>query len=266
MILCRRSSAARTSSSRKARSAQSAALAAARRLPLSQREISCTLSLPATRPKVLARRMVEPTSPKPTFSVVIPTSGRRTAIRALASVVPQLEDGDEVLLIRSDAGDWGDSARNSAMERARGTHLLFLDDDDVHTPRALAIIRDFAREHPGRIGIFRMRYEQPLHKYGQIRWTDPELRWANVGTPMFVVPNLEGKLGRWDSAGYTGDWDFIRETVSLQGEPIFRNEVVARLQPLRAWVVPWAIVRPWLLAIPGALAVRGLVRKALSRS
>jgi glycosyltransferase involved in cell wall biosynthesis len=156
------------------------------------------------------------------FSVIVPTAGRGTLLGTLESIVGQLEPGDEVIVLRDGAGDWGHSARNAAMPRAKGTHLLFQDDDDQYANGAIAEMRRFAREQPDRIGIFRMRYLD-----GRLLWADPELRYKNVGTPTFLIPNVPGKLGRWESDGKRdGDYVFIEETVALQGEPVFCDHVV----------------------------------------
>ena len=157
------------------------------------------------------------------FSVIVPTAGRRTLLGSLESIVGQLEPGDEVIVLRDSSGDWGHSARNDAMPRAKGTHLLFQDDDDQLANGAIAEMRRFAREQPDRIGIFRMRYLD-----GRLLWADPELRYKNVGTPTFLIPNVPGKLGRWESDGKRdGDYCFIEETAALQGDPVFCDHVVA---------------------------------------
>ena len=170
---------------------------------------------------------------RPTFSIIIPTAGRPTLAATLASVTPQLEAGDEILVIRSDDGDWGAIARNSAVERARGTHLLFMDDDDEYTPEALRAMRKFAADHPHKIGIFRMRWEfWHLGTYGRVLWETPELRINNVSSQMFLVPNLPGKVASWDPE-YGHDYRFILNTVALQGDPLFCDTLVARIRPDR---------------------------------
>ena len=160
------------------------------------------------------------------FSVIVPTAGRGTLLGTLESIVGQLEPGDEVIVLRDSSGDWGHSARNDAMPRAKGTHLLFQDDDDQYANGAIAEMRRFAREQPDRIGIFRMRYLD-----GRLLWADPELRYKNVGTPTFLIPNVPGKLGRWESDGKRdGDYVFIEETVALQGDPVFCDHVVTHVR------------------------------------
>ena len=83
---------------------------------------------------------------EPTFSIVVATSGRPTLNRTLSSIAPQLEPGDEIIVVCDDTGDAGDTARMDAMPRATGSHLTFIDDDDVYAPDALEKMRRFARE------------------------------------------------------------------------------------------------------------------------
>jgi glycosyltransferase involved in cell wall biosynthesis len=164
-----------------------------------------------------------------TFSIIVGTAGRKTLMRTLRSITPQLEPGDELFVIRDDSGDAGDTPRNQTMHRAAGSHLLFMDDDDVYTRGALAKMRRFADENPGRIGIFRMQYT-----VGPKRWQVPELKNRNVSTQIFLVPNVPGKLGVWEHRGTVhGDYTFIEETARLQGEPIFVDEVTVRVRPIR---------------------------------
>ena len=182
---------------------------------------------------------------EPTLSIIVPTRGRKTLERTLRSISGQLQPGDEVIVLRDETGDSGDSARMSGMERARGTHLAFMDDDDVYRPGALEKMRRFARDNPGRIGLFKMQ-----HPVGTTHWRDgePVLRYANVSTQNFLIPNLPGRLGRWTDRPprpgggvYDGDYAFIARTVELQGEPLFVDEVTVLARPVRnpvwlAWI------------------------------
>ena len=164
-----------------------------------------------------------------TFTIIVGTGGRKTLRRTLKSITSQLEPGDELFLLRDESGDAGDTPRNQTMHRAAGSHLLFMDDDDVYVPGAFAKMRRFADENPGRIGIFRMRYTS-----GPDRWRVPELKNRNVSTQIFLVPNVPGKLGVWEHRGTVhGDYVFIEETARLQGEPVFVDEVTVRVRPIR---------------------------------
>jgi hypothetical protein len=189
------------------------------------------------------------TDPEPTLSIIVGTAGRPTLSRTLASITPQLRPGDEIMILCDDSGDAGDTPRMDAMPRASGTHLSFLDDDDVYAPDALEMMRRFAREHPGRIGIFKME-----HVVGTTHWRkdEPVLRYANVSTQTFLVPNVPGKLGRWEEQPrphdpektYAGDYMFLTETIRLQGqEPVFVDEVTVYVRPVGLLRRLWARAR-----------------------
>jgi glycosyltransferase involved in cell wall biosynthesis len=189
-----------------------------------------------------------------TLSIIVGTGGRATLVRALKSIALQLVPGDEVMIVRDDSGDAGDTPRNDAMPRARGTHLAFLDDDDVYVPDALAKMRRFAEENPGRIGIFKLEYAA-----GNRRWVDPVLRYKNVSTQTFLVPNVPGKLGCWEREGrVAGDYRFIEATAKLQGDPIFVDEVTVLARPQNP------IRRTWTRARYRA-ALRTRARRTLAR-
>jgi glycosyltransferase involved in cell wall biosynthesis len=182
---------------------------------------------------------------EPTLSIIVATRGRKTLKRTLRSISRQLQPGDEVLVLCDDSDDAGDTARMKAMPQAVGSHLAFIDDDDVYAPGALEKMRRFARENPGRIGIFKMK-----HPVGTTHWREgePVLRYANVSTQTFLVPNVPQKLGRWQAGRprpgggvYAGDYVFITETAELQGEPVFVDEVTVLARPVRnplrlAWI------------------------------
>jgi glycosyltransferase involved in cell wall biosynthesis len=162
-----------------------------------------------------------------TFSVIVPTRGRKSLNETLASVAEQLEPGDEVLIRCSNDEDYGNAARQSLIERARGTHLVFMDDDDQFARGALRTMRSFALEHPGRIGIFRMRYDN-----GLVLWSDPVVRLGNLSTQMLCIPNTPGALGRFESSDFPrhADFEFLRSATAHHGDPIFRTEIVALIR------------------------------------
>jgi glycosyltransferase involved in cell wall biosynthesis len=197
------------------------------------------------------------------LSIVVPTLGRSTLRRTLDSIAPQLDAGDEVLVVADATGDVdgaratveglddgrfglelcadpspgaGNAQRRHGIGRARGTHLAFIDDDDVYEPGALELMRSSA---DGRPVVFRM--DATAVGLG-VLWAEPVLRYANVGTPMFVVPNDPGRLGEWAPCrGPDGsDFSFITGCCERMGEPVWREEVVARVRPgAGAEAFPW---------------------------
>jgi glycosyltransferase involved in cell wall biosynthesis len=179
------------------------------------------------------------------LSVIVPTLGRDTLAATLESIVPQLAQGDEVIVvadgpqptaaaivrtIRSDDVRYfahgpthvkGNSQRNAGIAGATGDYLLFMDDDDVYVAGALDMIRDAARAEAGRSFVFRM------DNYGTILWRARRLSYGDVGTPMFVAPNVRGAVPSWRDS----DYDFACDFVARHGPPVWREEVVAVVRP-----------------------------------
>lgn len=157
--------------------------------------------------------------------MIVPTIGRDTLQRTLDSCAA----ADEVIVVENQDGDHGYRARTAGMARAKGTHLAFLDDDDVYADGAVDLMREAACRQPV---IFRMRDART----GGLTWNQPELRFGNVGTPMFLVPRKPSKLGVWEPHNPFlrrpgGDFVFIKTTCDLMGEPVWRDEVVAVIRP-----------------------------------
>jgi glycosyltransferase involved in cell wall biosynthesis len=166
-----------------------------------------------------------------TLSIVVATTGRPTLGAAVASATSQMLPGDELLIVFDDSGDAGDSPRNRVLDSLHGTHIAFLDDDDEYRPGALEAMRRFARANPNRIGIFRI----DLGMWG-IAWARRDLMAS--GTAMYLLPNLPDKLGRFGRApglpaGRVGDYKFIVETVANLGEPVWREEVIQDIRPVK---------------------------------
>jgi glycosyltransferase involved in cell wall biosynthesis len=156
------------------------------------------------------------------LTVIVPTIGRPTLERALASC----EGADEILTDLNADDDHGYAARTRLIARATGTHLCFLDDDDVFAPGAIDAFRRHASE---RLTIFRMQYPA-----GGVIWHDPVIRFGNLGTPCLLVPNIPEKLGEWKEhahGGAGGDYVFACTTAEKMGAPVWRPEVVAHITP-----------------------------------
>ena len=81
-------------------------------------------------------------------------------------------------------------------------------------------------ENPGRVILFRMR------RYDGVLWQRPVIEEGQLGTPQFVVPNVPHKLGSWLTGDVASDFNFIRGTIQLQGEPVWDPRVICTTRPL----------------------------------
>jgi len=182
-------------------------------------------------------------APGPTITFVVPTSGRETLDRTVRSITSQFAPGDEIIVVYTDHGDGGNIGTNSAQGRAEGDWIAFMDDDDVFVPGAIAEMRGWAATNPGKIGIFRRKSDA-----WPTQWSLPELRPGNVARPLFLVPNVRGKLGEWGPNAHKSaaraaelerlgaepwsDSRFLSETAALQGaEIVFVDVVTSYAQP-----------------------------------
>jgi len=208
----------------------------------------------------------EAPGPAPTFSIVVPTLGRESLKRTIASIAGQLRSGDEILVECLVTNDGGNAARQRGIEAATSSHIIFCDDDDVFVPGAIGVMRRFAAEHPRAIGIFRRGFNA-----GPPQWREPILRAGNVQSQGFLVPNVKGKLGVWgvksrdpveqaalEARGvrHWTDVHFVNETAELQGaRVIFCDVIVGYARPER---------NP-LRRLRYRLKIRTRVRELLSR-
>lgn len=149
-------------------------------------------------------------------------------LRAFASVEDQRHEGDEIVIQLDDPPheDKGAWARNTSMKRASGTHLMFLDDDDVFLPNALADARKAIMETPTQPILFRVRY--PRDK-GLLNWRrDDGLVWGEISTLGIVLPNSP-LLPRWDGINWTNhESKFMIEAATALPKPVvLRPEIIA---------------------------------------
>lgn len=188
------------------------------------------------------------------LSVILATSGRVELAVAAWAVRQQLEAGDELLIAGGGSwgaavahwararhldlppgNNWGHAERNAAMPWAQGTHLLFVDDDDLLLPGALAAIRPRLAEAPDRPHVVRM-----ILADGRVVPTRPGLALGDIGTPCLIAPNVPARLGAWGNR-YEGDFDFIRSTLAHYPDGAVWHELVTygcRAQGRRAWGLP----------------------------
>ena len=178
------------------------------------------------------------------LTVITPTVGRDSLRATLASIAPQLHDGDEHIVIGDGAQpraaetcaeygasyqdgpqthNYGAAQRDVGISLARGDWLLFCDDDDTFTPGALATVRQVVVDNPTMPHLFRMRYRAS----GVVLWQDDIVCEGNVGTPMIVVPTCL-ELPAWSDGhpvAYTSDHRFIQRVTDLYGV-VWRKEII----------------------------------------
>ena len=177
------------------------------------------------------------------FSVVIPTIGRENLPRTVESarwadeviVVwdaerPEPVEGADVVASTHTGGGWGADQRTLGMSLATGSHISFMDDDDVYTPDAGEIIRRGVEEDPDRVHVFRMMTGGGPIPTGGTRCISA-VRTGNIGTPCMVVPN-DDRVGEW-SQRYEQDGDFYESTIAKHDQhPILHEGVICIVRAL----------------------------------
>ena len=192
------------------------------------------------------------------LSIIVPTIGQGRLERCLGSIVPQLREGDEVIvvgdlregplpeveaevqnwdrcwylpLVESESCDWGHANLNAAMRRASGDWLTWTDDDDVYTPGAIEAIRRNATRLPSPAPMI-FRYRSPVG-YVVPPYAGKAVQ-GHISGQCLVVPNVPERFGTW-SERYEGDFDMIRSTLAtwaLAGEPArWRPEIIGAGRP-----------------------------------
>jgi glycosyltransferase involved in cell wall biosynthesis len=145
---------------------------------------------------------------RPTISYIIPTVGRDSLHRAVASI--ERWEGDEVLVIQLDtpSGTYGNVERQIGVERATGDYLAFLDDDNYYVPGHRALQASAIAEAPDRPTLFRIQYPS-----GRVLWDRKRVKNGNVDSQMILVPNRKEMLSPWGArkkGGHRcGDFNFV---------------------------------------------------------
>ena len=182
-----------------------------------------------------------------TVSYLVATTGRPGLDATLQSITCQQMPGDQVLVIGGTpdiartaekhgcsfwycppGNDWGHTERNDAMARgaAYGDYIAHLDDDDVAVMGSRVAMETAFTQHPGAPFIFKMFYPGS----GHMLWSEQRICTGNVGTPMFVVPNIPKKLGRFAPV-YGGDFNFIMGCQWPASAYVWVDSVIARIRP-----------------------------------
>lgn len=199
---------------------------------------------------------------RPLLSIIVPTIGRATLARTLASVRDQAGARDVELLVvgdsfgsdgppawereslmvdvlsararyvRHDGGlhAWGHPQRNFGQSIACGRYLAWLQDDDIYTPGGVgAMLRAIESDHEPAVHLFRVRTWQAGVVWGQ----RGVLGFGQIDADCIVAPNDPARLAQWPPH-YNGDWDFIRDTVALWGgaeQAAWHEDIIAIGRP-----------------------------------
>lgn len=204
-----------------------------------------------------------------TFSIIIPTMGRPTLGRTLDSIIHQMGEKDEIIVVTDgpmphvfdlvkhyvdvmpagritvttgpETHDNGGTQRDLGISMAQSDWLLFMDDDDIYTRSAFNTVRQALSEFPGPElpHVFKMQagggggWQTQVVGWTGTLWQQPKLTYGNVGTPMFVVSKLT-ELPKW--ANYhknSHDFGFIHEIVTkyYDNQMVWRPEVISIIRP-----------------------------------
>ncbi len=155
------------------------------------------------------------------ISFIIPSLNRPTLHRTIASI--DVWDGDEIL-VEFDipkSNRWGNDQRNSAMARAKGDFLAFIDDDDWYSEDHRWLMDEAMQANPKAMTLFKMQYPN-----GETLWKTNELIPGNVSTPMILVPNNKELLYNWEGGRNMADFIFINRWL---GDVVWNPAIIAHL-------------------------------------
>ena len=194
---------------------------------------------------------------RPLFTVVIPTLGRETLERTLASIRGQrLGNLAEILVVQDsyeatayamlrtmetcglygaiyaehNAGrhDTGSPQLALGYGLAKGQWIVNCGDDDVYEPYAfLAMQRAIEHDVTTRPLMFRTVLHPAPQRGDQresiVLWQERRIERGRITGQCFLAPNVPEKLGRW-----VDDVTFMAETVEKWGSVGWRTEVISQ--------------------------------------
>lgn len=118
----------------------------------------------------------------------------------------------------------GNAQRDWALQNqiCCGTHIMFMDDDDMCTLNSLDIVRQEISIEPNIPHIFPMKdcKKNRIYNSGIVKKN-------RIGGPMFVIPNNPILFGRWEPWGRRcSDWEFIKSTLEK-----YNNQFIYHKEP-----------------------------------
>jgi glycosyltransferase involved in cell wall biosynthesis len=189
------------------------------------------------------------------LSIVIPTIGRPELRKTLESILSAgIRPVDEVYVVADGKcpearvicadfedrlnlkyletrkiGCFGGHQRNIGMGLARGTHVLFMDDDDRYKAGALDVVRKAVSLSPNVPHFFKAESMTDRRRW-KVIWEEKRVFLGNLSSQMFVFPIVDGLLGTWPM-GHCCDYGFIMDTIPRFGEDriVWHEEVISEL-------------------------------------
>jgi glycosyltransferase involved in cell wall biosynthesis len=119
------------------------------------------------------------------------------------------------------SGDWGNSARNRAIQRAKGDYLAFIDDDDAYIPGYRKIFEQAATDNPNRPNLFKIRYPD-----GEVKWKEKKIIPGNISTQMILIPNSPWMFNKWVPKRNMADFIFVDTWSWSDDMVVWRDEVI----------------------------------------
>jgi len=189
------------------------------------------------------------------LSIVIPSVGRTALAATLDSIKGAgVQRTDEVLIVADGGapgahdiaeasglssvcklrvvdlvpagGDYGQPGRNFGMGKAKGTHVMFGQDDNVLMTGALTLIRDAVTAAPDRLHFFRVQPRCGI-VVGNNHDEEGLPMLGHIDADCGVVPRDRVALGKWGD-GYNGDFDFWYETAAnYRGRIEWHDEIIS---------------------------------------
>ena len=158
------------------------------------------------------------------ISFIVPTMGRISLGDTINSIERWKDDEIIVEVDSPPSGRWGNDQRNSAMKRAKGDYLAFMDDDDVYVEGHRQIMEDVMKENPGKPILFKILYPN-----GRIIWDKKKIIPGNISTQMILVPNIPDMLYHWKDGRNMADFIFVDNWKWEDKDVIWREEIICKM-------------------------------------
>ena len=174
----------------------------------------------------------------PTIGCIVPTMGRVLLARQLGTILPQMVEGDQVLVVGDGPQPWaeqfcrgligrgvrylegprtqcfGNAQRQAGLSSLADVDLVcFGDDDDRFVQGSWVIMREAAEAAPGALLL-----GQFVDRHGMVVWRDQTIRQGNVSTQCLCLPLTMAQRGTWGNR-YEGDFDYVQSLMALDPCP-----------------------------------------------